>query len=159
MKLEWDLGFATLVSVTGNDHYTETDLLDVDETASALIDNRQIGDFKSGQFTQEVRLVSRGDQPLRYTVGAFYADVDYVRNFYRGPVFSQARWYSTSGSKQAAAFGQLDWEFVSGTTLTGGLRYQNEKINYTFNDILNNAQFAGNATDGYVVTLTVGVAA
>jgi iron complex outermembrane receptor protein len=149
VKLEWDLGFATLVSVTGNDNYTETDLLDVDETASTLIDNRQIGDFKSGQFTQEVRLVSRGDQPLRYTVGAFYADVDYIRNFFRGPVFSQARWYATSGSKQKAAFGQLDWEFTPGTTLTGGARYQNEKINYTFNDILNNANFAGAASDGF----------
>lgn len=149
VKLEWDLGFATLVSVTGNDHYTETDLLDVDETASTLIDNRQIGDFKSGQLTQEVRLVSRGDQPLRYTVGAFYADVSYVRNFFRGPVFSQARWYATSGSKQTAAFGQVDWEFITGTTLTGGLRYQDEKIDYTFADILNNANFAGNATDDF----------
>ena len=93
--------------------------------------------------------MSRSDQPLRYTVGAFYADVDYVRNFFRGPVFSQARWYATSGSEQTAGFGQLDWEVTPGTTLTGGLRYQNEKINYTFADILNKANFAGNASDGF----------
>ncbi|HEY2751206.1 TonB-dependent receptor [Phenylobacterium sp.] len=149
LKLEWDLGFATLISITGNDNYKVTDLLDVDETASTLIDNRQIGYFKSGQFTQEVRLVSRGDEPLRYTVGAYYADVDFVRNFFRGPYFSQARWYATSGSKQTAAFGQLDWEFIPGTTATGGLRFQNEKIDYTFDDILNNAMFAGNASDDF----------
>jgi iron complex outermembrane receptor protein len=149
LKLEWDLGFATLISITGNDNYKVTDLLDVDETASTLIDNRQIGYFKSGQFTQEVRLVSRGDEPLRYTVGAYYADVDFVRNFFRGPYFSQARWYATSGTKQTAAFGQLDWEFIPGTTATGGLRFQNEKIDYTFDDILNNAMFAGNASDDF----------
>jgi iron complex outermembrane receptor protein len=150
LKLEYDFGPATLVSVTGNDNYTVTDLLDVDETAVAAIDNRSMGDFKSGQFTQEVRVVSKGDQPLRYTAGVYYADIDFIRNFGRGPVFSQARWYATSGSKQYAAFGQLDWEFAPGTTLTGGARRQHEKIDYTFLDILNgNTLFSGDATDNF----------
>jgi iron complex outermembrane receptor protein len=149
LKLEYDFGPATLVSVTGNDNYKVTDLLDVDETAVSQIDNRQIGDFKSGQFTQEVRVVSRGDQPLRYTAGLYYADIDFVRNFFRGPVFSLARWYATSGSKQEAAFGQVDWEFVPGTTLTGGVRRQHEKIDYTFQDILNNAFFSGGASETF----------
>ncbi|MCI3131078.1 TonB-dependent receptor [Phenylobacterium aquaticum] len=150
LKVEWDLGPATLVAVTGNDNYKVTDLLDVDETAVTAIDNRQIGYFKSGQLTQEVRLVSNGEGPLRYTVGAFYADVDFVRNFYRGPFFSLARWYATSGSKQEAAFGQLDWEVIPGTTLTGGARYQHETIDYTFLDIQNgSAYFHGGAKDNF----------
>jgi iron complex outermembrane receptor protein len=150
LKLEYDFGPATLVSVTGNDNYTVTDLLDVDETASSVIDNRQIGDFKSGQFTQEFRVVSKNDQPLRYTAGVYYADVDYIRNFQRGPVFSLARWYATSGSKQYAAFGQVDWEFTPGTTVTGGVRRQHEKVSYTFRDILNgNAFYQGDATDNF----------
>jgi iron complex outermembrane receptor protein len=149
LKLEYDFGPATLVSVTGNDNYKVTDLLDVDETAVTPIDNRQIGYFKSGQFTQEVRVVSRSDQALRYTAGLYYADIDFVRNFFRGPVFSQARWYATSSSKQEAAFGQLDWEFIPRTTVTGGARYQHEKIAYTFNDILNNARFASSSSDSF----------
>jgi len=150
LKVEWDLGPATLVAVTGNDNYKVTDLLDVDETAATSVDNRQVGYFKSGQLTQEVRLVSNGEGPLRYTVGAFYADVDFVRNFYRGPFFSLARWYATSGSKQEAAFGQLDWEVVPGTTLTGGARYQHETIDYTFLDIQNgSAYFHGGAKDNF----------
>jgi iron complex outermembrane recepter protein len=150
LKLEWDLGGPTLVSVTGNDNYNLTDLLDVDETAVASPDNRQIGYFKSGQFTQEVRIVSPSDQPFRYTAGVFYADVDYQRNFFRGPFFSLARWYATSGSKQEAAFGQVDWEFTPGTTVTGGLRRQHEKIDYTFRDIQNgNVFFSGGASDNF----------
>ena len=43
----------------------------------------------------------------------------------------------------------MDWEFLPGTTATGGLRYQHEKIDYTFNDILNVAKFAGGATDNF----------
>lgn len=149
LKLDYDFGPATLVAVTGHDSYKLKDLLDVDETAVAGLDNQQIGTFKSHQLTQEVRLVSNGNGPLRYTVGGFYADLDYARDFQRGPVFSLARWYATSGSKQYAGFGQLDWEFMPGTTLTGGLRRQHEKVSYTFNDILNNAQFAGSAAESF----------
>ena len=150
LKVEWDLGPATLVAVTGNDNYKVDDKLDVDETAVSLIDNRQIGYFKSGQFTQEVRLVSNGEGPVRYTVGAFYANVDFVRNFFRGPFFSLARWYATSSSQQQAAFGQVDWEVLPGTTLTGGARYQHEAIEYTFLDIQNgSAFFKGNAKDNF----------
>lgn len=150
LKLEWDLGGPTLVSVTGNDNFRLDDLLDVDETAVVSPDNRQIGYFKSGQFTQEVRVVSASDKPFRYTVGVYYADVDYSRNFFRGPFFSLARWYATSGSKQEAAFGQFDWEFIPGTTVTGGLRRQHEKIDYTFRDIQNgNVFFSGGASDNF----------
>ena len=149
LKLDWDLGWAALVAITGYDRYKVQDALDVDETAVSTPDNRQGGEFKSTQVTQEVRLVSRSDQPLRYAVGAFYADVDYSRRFTRGPFFSQADWFATSGSKQYAGFGQADWEFVPGTTLTGGLRYQDEKINYSFNDILNKAFFSGGAEEHF----------
>lgn len=150
LKLDWDLGPATLVSVTGNDNYKVQDALDVDETAVVTPDNRQGGEFKSQQFTQEVRLVSRNDTPLRYTVGVFYADVDYSREFVRGPFFSQANWYATAGSKQYAGFGQLDWEFLPGTTATGGLRYQDEKIDYTFHDIQNGGvRFSGGAEENF----------
>lgn len=150
LKLEWDIGGPTLVAVTGHDNYKVSDNLDVDETAVVTPDNRQDGSFKSEQFTQEVRLVSPNDQPLRYTLGAYYADLSFVRSFGRGPFFSQARWDATAGSKQTAGFGQLDWEFLPGTTVTGGARYQHEKIDYTFNDILNgNAFFAGGDTDNF----------
>ena len=149
LKMEWDLGMATLVSVTGHDFYKVQDLLDVDETAVASPDNRQAGEFKSEQTTQEVRLVSSGDQKLRYTVGAYYADVDFLRDFQRGPFFSLAHWHATAGSQVTAGFGQLDYEIFPGTTATGGLRYQHEKIDYTFHDILNVANFAGGATDNF----------
>ncbi|MDB5707888.1 MAG: TonB-dependent receptor [Sphingomonas bacterium] len=151
LKLEVDVGGPTLVSVTSHDRYTLDDFLDQDDTSVTTPDNRQGGRFKSRAWTQEVRLVSPSDQPFRYTLGAYYADVTYSRRFTRGPAFSQANWYGTSGSTQAAAFGQLDWEFLTDTTATGGLRYQHEKVNYTFLDYQNgNAFFSGNATDDFV---------
>ena len=68
LKLSYDLNFATLMSITSHDFYFLKDRLDVDEGSSPVIDNRQPdGRFTYDQWTEELRLVSRSDQPLRYT--------------------------------------------------------------------------------------------
>lgn len=135
LKLSYDLNWATLLSITSHDFYFLKDRLDVDEGSSPVIDNRQPdGRFTYEQYTQEFRLVSPSNQPLRYTAGVFYASDDYTRRFTRGPVFSIANWYATSSSDQYAAFGQVEYDFMPGTTGTLGGRVQREKIDYTFRD-------------------------
>ncbi len=153
LKVSWDLGAATLMSITSHAHYVMDDHQDSDESGIAAIDNRQTGDFINNQTTEELRLVSAAHQPIRYTLGLFYADVDYVRHFIRGPYFSVAHWDATEGSKQDSAFGQVEWDIVPKLTLIGGLRVGQEKINYTFLDytvaagLVNN--WAGSNTDNY----------
>lgn len=150
LKLTYDLNFATLMSITSHDFYFLKDRLDVDEGSSPVIDNRQPdGRFTYDQWTEELRLVSRADQPLRYTAGVFYADDQYTRRFSRGPYFSLANWYATSGSQQYAGFGQVDWDILPGTTATLGGRVQKEDITYSFHDILNSALFAGGANETF----------
>jgi iron complex outermembrane receptor protein len=151
LKLSYDLDWATLLSITSHDDYFLKDRLDVDEGSSPVIDNRQPnGKFTYGQWTQEFRLVSPSDRPLRYTVGLYYADDEYTRRFSRGPFFSIANWYATSDSKQTAAFGQVDWDLRPDTTLTAGARYQHEKIDYTFLDHANgNAFFSGSGSESF----------
>ena len=106
--------------------------------------------FESEQLTQEIRLLSSDDQPLRYTLGLYYGDTQLDRDFCRGPVFALARWVASSDSTQKAIFGQADWEFIEGTTLTAGVRHQEEDIDYTFLDIQNaNAFFDGDANDKF----------
>ncbi len=150
LRGEFTLGDHTLVSITSYDSFELNDYFDSDETSSSLAseNNIQTGTFRSNLFTQELRLLSDGSKPFRYTIGAYYANVDFERPFYRGPAFSLANWFATSKSSQIAAFVQGDWQFMPNATLTGGARIQNERIGYTFKDIQNgNAQFAGNATD------------
>jgi len=150
LRGEFTLGEHTLVSITSYDKFRLDDFFDSDETSSNVtaLTNIQTGSFKSSLFTQELRLLSPGDKPFRYTLGAYYADVEFERPFYRGPAFSLANWNATSKSSQLAAFVQADWHFLPKATLTGGGRVQNEKVAYTFLDIQNgNAQFAGNAQD------------
>ena len=138
LRGEFGLGDLTLISITSYDMFRLNDYLDHDDTSSTLPigSNIQVGAFKSRLFTQEVRLLSPGDKPFRYTVGAYYADVRFERPFYRVPAFSPANWYATSKSRQVAGFVQADWEFMPKATLTAGGRVQNEKIAYTFQDNL-----------------------
>jgi iron complex outermembrane receptor protein len=154
LKMSYDLNFATLVSVTSHDFYFLKDRLDVDEGSAPAIDNRQPdGRFTYEQYTQELRLVSPSTERLRYTLGLFYADDQYSRRFTRGPVFSLANWYATSGSDQYAGFGQLDYDLMPGTTATLGGRVQREKVDYTFHDFLAAApapnNFAGSASETF----------
>jgi len=147
---EFALGDHSLVTITSYDKFRLDDYFDSDETSSALtgFNNVQIGAFKSTLFTQEIRLLSDGSKPFHYTVGTYYANVDFERPFYRGPAFSQANWNATSKSAQIAGFVQADWQFMPKATLTGGGRVQNEKVSYTFQDIQNgNALFTGSASD------------
>jgi len=140
----------TLVSISSYDSFELNDLLDQDDTSVAAPDNFQDGVFESKQLTQEIRLLSPDDQALRYTLGLYYGDTQLDRNFFRGPVYSQANWVASSDSTQKAIFGQADWEFVENTTLTAGIRYQEEDIDYTFLDIQNgNAFFDGDAKDSF----------
>ncbi|MDB5457336.1 MAG: TonB-dependent receptor [Caulobacter sp.] len=152
LRVEYALpGDYTLVSITSHDQFRLDDQLDSDRTAYAPLRNSQGGYFKAKANTQEVRLLSPGDGPIRYTVGLFYGDNDLRRSFRRGPAFSQAQWYAMATSENKAAFGQGEWTFLPKTTAIVGLRYQKEDIGYAFNDILNgNAKFAGGASDDAV---------
>lgn len=150
LRGEIGIGDHTLVSVTSYDKFRLNDFLDQDDTSAqvAVGNNIQVGTFRSKLFTQEFRLLSPSTNPLRYTLGAYYANVRFERPFYRGPVLALANWFATSKSEQLAGFAQIDWEVVPSLTLTAGGRVQNEKISYTFLDIQNgNAAFAGNAED------------
>ena len=147
---EFALGEHTLVSITSYDKFRLDDYFDSDETSTNItaLTNIQTGTFKSSLFTQELRLLSPSSKPFHYTLGAYYANVDFERPFYRGPAFALANWNATSKSSQISAFAQADWNFMPKATLTGGARVQNEKIGYTFQDIQNgNAMFSGSADD------------
>ena len=145
-----DLGFASLVSITAWDHFNQYDILDQDESAIAALDNTQAGTFNVNAFSQELRLVSPGAQPFRYTFGLFYSDLDVSRDFKRGPFFSIADWYATNGTKQYAAFGQLEYDIFDGTTLIGGARVGRNKIYVTFQDRTGaKPYFAGTNPESY----------
>lgn len=146
---EFALGDMNLVTISSYDTFHLYDYLDHDDTAATVAQgsNIQVGQFKSEQVTEEVRLQSPSEQPFRYTIGAYVAGVKFERPFFRGPSFSLANWYATARSRQVAGFVQADWSVIDALTLTGGARVQNERVSYTFADNLARTRYAGNASD------------
>jgi iron complex outermembrane receptor protein len=86
------------------------------------------GPYHSKSFTQEVRLTSKGEGPLSYVAGAFFADAKTNRSFQRGPALILASWYGEQSTRSIAAFAGLDYKFPTKTTLSGAVRVNNERI-------------------------------
>ncbi len=151
LRTDINIGKMQVLGLTSYDKFRMDDYIDHDDTVAPgpFGRNIQVGAFKSRLFTQEIRLLSPGTDAFRYALGVYYANVGFQRPFKRGPQFSLADWFATSGSRQIAAFGQIDWEFVKNLTATVGGRAQNERVKYTFLDknLPVSASWAGHASD------------
>ncbi|MEW6390432.1 MAG: TonB-dependent receptor [Pseudomonadota bacterium] len=152
-KLTYDLGFANLISVTSYQDWKYNFSADVDGTDLAVngtapnvtspiapgVGVSNSGPYHSTSFTQEVRLTSKGEGPLSYVVGAFYADAKTTRDFQRGPALILAKWTGWQSTRSVAAFAGVDYKFPTNTTVSGAVRINNERIEDSFVNLLSNA--------------------
>jgi len=143
-RLSWDLGGATLYSITGYESADSLSRGDIDggvgavffppmgpgfipfdaESADGLPDHRQI--------TQEFRLESNGDGPLDWQAGLFYFDesitidsFNYSTTFGAGAQNGYAR--QEQDNTAWAAFGSLGYKFGDDFVLRAGLRYTRDE--------------------------------
>ena len=130
-KVDLDLGFATLTSVSGYQDWKYQFGQDVDGTDLASV--FQGGPYASKQFTQELRLTSPSADGFEYMFGLYFADAETDRAFTRGPV-ARANWDSTAKTKSYAAFTQLSYDLGPDTTISGGARVNHEKIGVRFEE-------------------------
>lgn len=131
-RLDYDLGPATLSSITGYRSLKEYSCADLDGTDA---------DFQAGcgrpftrQFTEEIQLTSTQSGPLNYVLGLFYL---HERTGYpysiSGPGIGLPSGFallSTSKglrTRSLAPYVQLDYELSDRITITGGARYTSEK--------------------------------
>ena len=149
-KLNYDAGFANLISVTSYQDWKYNFTADVDQTALNVVGANtpitspvgpatganQSGPYHATEFTQELRLASKGSSPLSYVAGLFYADAKTTRSFVRGPVFSPASWTASQGTRSIAAFASVDYKLPTKTTLSGAVRVNNERVKDRFVNLL-----------------------
>lgn len=148
-KFNYDLGFASLVSVSAFQDWkyrfqndfdgTDVNILGALTAGAANGGIAQEGPYHSRNFTQELRLVSTGSSALKYVVGAFYSTAKTDRGFARGPVVAVANWSARNKNDSLGLFAQLDYKLPSDTTLSGGVRYNREKINVAFDNLVSTA--------------------
>jgi iron complex outermembrane receptor protein len=131
VNLEYDLGFASLRSITG---YARSEVRNVDDCAgtpellgcvrSALPDAFDL-------WSQEVQLLFPRSGSLEGVLGAYFADDDGATAFYQlvpqdspQPYYDN---YSTSSGTAAALYGQITVHFARKWNATAGLRLGREE--------------------------------
>lgn len=160
LQADYDLGPATITSITAWQGWDTTDQYEPDQFGSVPVrfigaaaplsawnDNQSF--TKYDNFSQELRIGSNGSRDFTYVVGAFLSYLDMDRGLDRrrakcaSGVFGQPctvpLTYDSSGfrgnfkSKSAALFGQVDYRVTGGLHLLAGLRGQYEKQEVTGN--------------------------
>jgi iron complex outermembrane recepter protein len=134
---EWDLGAATLTSVTSwwNAKYQSRGDIDGGVPAGPgfipFSANSQDNVPSLNQLTQEVRIASNNDEGLKYQAGVFYFDEDLqIESLNFGAPTATA--YNVRASQGQAStaygiFGSLTYPVTEQLSVTGGLRYNNDK--------------------------------
>ncbi|WP_157220644.1 TonB-dependent receptor [Flavisphingomonas formosensis] len=174
---DWDLGAATVTSVTGWRKLDYSPATDGDVTGLDIFENAGIHE-KQKQFSQEIRLASNGTNRLDYVVGAYYfwqRIDDRIFTIYGpdaalwilGPATVGGSTPSASGqaalnglfadgaasarTRSYAGFGELTWHLTDTIDLTGGLRYTHEKKDGFFEQVQRGPALApGDATAQFI---------
>jgi iron complex outermembrane receptor protein len=138
------LGEYTFMSITSQDSWEYINTLDLDFSGldvlgiltGAAVNGGLVqgGSNETDFFSQEFRLSSPSYEHFDYLVGLYYADGEVDREFLRNdaglPLASN--WAGNSNTESLALFGQANWRFSDATTLTVGLRYNDEEISVDF---------------------------
>ncbi|MBL0769705.1 TonB-dependent receptor [Sphingopyxis sp. DHUNG17] len=152
-RITWDLGPVSLISVTSLWKGHATSVGDVDGGFGAnflppnlygpgeipfTAETRDSVPHLS-QFTQEVRIASNGNTPVSYQAGFFYfdEDLDIVSENYstlgdplNAPGGVNIVVSQMQRSKAYGLFGSLTWQATDQLSITGGIRYNDDKRRY-----------------------------
>ena len=129
---EFDLGFASLTSITA---YRETQThsdFDVDGGPLPLIRIQYASGVQS--FQQELRLASNDTEPFAWQIGAFYLNTEATNDsFFSGAAFGTAQGQEVQAKLKTdsyAVFGEATYAITPTTKVTGGIRYTEDRRNF-----------------------------
>jgi len=157
LTVNYDLGFANLVSATSHFDYESEFLLPLSEFSNLFFgvpgEVRQVGSADQSSLIQELRLVSNSDSNFRWTVGGFYKDVerDGTDDFQISiPLFGIIGDSSLSSlafeSTSLALFAELEYDLSQDLTLIAGGRYFDDERSYVTQDLVASLIFGGDPT-------------
>jgi iron complex outermembrane receptor protein len=135
LNIAYDFGPVTLTSISAYEGAEGYSRGDTDGGAAA---NYPVGGVPNGfgqsmgqvrdldQLTQEIRLASNGDGPLKWQVGGYYFDTRDYTDFYQRAFFTKTNPNNFVALKNEntswAVFGQASYDVTPQLTLTAGVR-------------------------------------
>ena len=136
-RLEWDLENVTITSITGVE--SQDRVFGDNVNSHPLQFSRIVHDEEISQFSQEIRLAGETSNGAQWIAGVFYSQDEFesANNFQSFDLFfTELFWDVDQETTTYAFFGSIDWTLSDSVTLTTGLRYTDEEID-----------FAGGTTD------------
>jgi iron complex outermembrane recepter protein len=127
--IDWDLGFASLVSSTSYSELEQHHLEDGGPGSGIFL----VEDIPSDKFTQEVRLASNGEGPLEWLLGAFYTTENGLldQEIFAGTPPGTVTGFTASIDSEyteRAVFGGITYHFTPQFDVAVGARYaENEQ--------------------------------
>jgi len=155
-----DMGAMTLTSITAYEKVDRNTLEDTDASPDDVLTS--VYKDNPRQWSEELRVQSDGDERLNWIVGAFFfhddlgTDSSYdllrsLRPFFESPEnptgFSPEnnvgllRYPYDQTTKSTAVFGQADFKIADDWTLTAGLRYTQDKIDFDYTSFFDELGF------------------
>ncbi|MEZ5497901.1 MAG: TonB-dependent receptor [Steroidobacteraceae bacterium] len=131
LTINWNIGSAKLTSISGYADFSKRQSQDIDASPSVSADNFTFNDVKS--YSQEVRLASEDSYKLPWIVGVNYGktDVDWFQTIDLSALAIPTSNGATQSTRSWAVFGQLTIPFAEKFEFTGGLRFTDEKRDWT----------------------------
>jgi iron complex outermembrane recepter protein len=131
LTINWDLGPATLTSISGYADFSKRQSQDIDASPNVVADNYTWNDVEN--FSQEIRLTSDESFSLPWIIGANYAktDIDWFQTIDLSDLAIPTSNGATQSTEAWAVFGQLTIPLGEKFEFVGGLRYTNETRDWT----------------------------
>jgi iron complex outermembrane recepter protein len=138
----WHRDFGTVTSITSFRDFKVEDFVDVDQGPRNIF-NISGTDSDIVQWSQELRVSGKADQPFQYVAGLYLFDqtlksaaqfggrlqaAPFTPGGVGTPVDLITRVNSEIDTRSMAAFGQATYTFENGFSLTGGLRFTREDL-------------------------------
>lgn len=150
LRIEYDLGFAELMSNTARSRRYSNSNLDqiyyaTDDPAAPITleiaNTRYLN--KQSITSQELRLTSKGDGPLKWVVGGIYKDDDLLRHFLDGAELLYPPSTTVTileepirtTSQSWAIYGDASYTLFRRLELGGGVRYSHDNRSFTDGDL------------------------
>jgi iron complex outermembrane receptor protein len=134
LRIDQDLGFARLASISGYRHTTGEFHLDQDATALPLV-RATINQFAE-QYSQEVQLLAPTGSSIDWLIGVYYFNASFaytpleIAGLAAAP-FTAIQLFGSQDTESYSAYAQATVPLGSNTRFTGGLRYTHESQDTT----------------------------